>query len=152
MLERFMKTVYLDKKERVLAWFTPSRSVLVGTVMLVLLFVPIWPDFIYGRFALEPARRTLVHTEVAGTVAEVLADEGETVAPGAPLLRLRNLELESAAAQAGADMRNAFARATKAGLTYDNFGPADQERRQSAEKHRELAEETKRLDVISPIP
>ena len=26
MLERFMKTVYLDKKERVLAWFTPTRS------------------------------------------------------------------------------------------------------------------------------
>ena len=24
MLERFMKTVYLDKKERVIAWFTPS--------------------------------------------------------------------------------------------------------------------------------
>ena len=27
MLERFMKTVYLDKKERVLAWFTPTRLV-----------------------------------------------------------------------------------------------------------------------------
>ncbi len=152
MLERFMKTVYLDKKERVLAWFTPTRSVLVGVVLLILLFAPIWPDFIYGRFALEPLRRTLVHTEVAGTVAEVLADEGQRVAPGAPLLRLRNLELESAAAQAGADMRNASARATKASLTYENFGPADQERRQSTEKHRNLSEELMRLEVSSPIP
>ncbi len=152
MLERFMKTVYLDKKERVLAWFTPARSVLVGVVLLVLAFAPVWPDFIYGRFALEPARRILVHTEVAGTVAEVLADEGQTVAPGAPLLRLRNLELESASALAAADMRNASARATKASLTYQNFGPADQERRQSTEKHRNLAEEMKRLEVTSPIP
>ena len=30
MLERFMRTVYLDKKERVLAWFTPARVAGVG--------------------------------------------------------------------------------------------------------------------------
>ena len=152
MLERFMKTVYLDKKERVLAWFTPARSVLAGVVLLALLFAPVWPEFIDGRFALEPARRTLIHTEVPGPVAEVLADEGQTVAPGAPLLRLRNLEMESAAAQAGADMRNASARATQASLSYENFGPAEQERRQSTERHRNLAEEMKRLEVTSPIP
>ena len=152
MLERFMKTVYLDKKERVLAWFTPTRLVLVGVVLLVVLFAPIWPEFIEGRFALEPVRRTLIHTEVPGTVAEVLTDEGQTVAAGTPLLRLRNLELESASAQAGADMRNAGARATQASLNYENFGPAEQERRQSTEKHRNLAEEMKRLQISSPIP
>ena len=59
-----MKTVYLDKKERVLAWFTPARSALLGVVALALLFVPLWPDFVDGRFALEPVRRTLVHAEV----------------------------------------------------------------------------------------
>ena len=73
MLERFMKTVYLDKKERLFAWFTPLRSVLVGVALLALLFAPIWPEFVDGRFALEPVRRTLVHTEVPGTVAEVLS-------------------------------------------------------------------------------
>jgi multidrug resistance efflux pump len=119
---------------------------------LVLLFAPVWPEFIDGRFALEPVHRTLIHTEVPGTVAEVLADEGQTVAPDAPLLRLRNLEMESAAAQAGADMRNASARATQASLSYDNFGPAEQERRRSTERHRNLAEEMKRLEVTSPIP
>ena len=152
MLERFMKTLYLDKKERVLDWFTPARFAWVGAVLLAVLFLPVWPEFIGGRFALEPVRRTLVHTEVPGTVAEVLVDEGQTVAPGAPLLRLRNLEMESASAQAGADLRNASARATKAGLTYENFGPAEQERRQSAERNRNLAEELKRLEVVSPIP
>jgi len=152
MLERFMKTVYLDKKERLFAWFTPLRSVLVGVALLAVLLAPIWPEFVDGRFALEPVRRTLIHTEVPGTVAEVLVEEGQTVAPSAPLLRLRNLEMESASAQAGADLRNASARATQAGLNYENFGPAEQDRRQFAERHRNLAEEMKHLEVVSPIP
>ena len=139
MLERFMKTVYLDKKERVLAWFTPVRAVVLGVVALALLFAPLWPEFVDGRFALEPLRRTLVHTEVPGTVTEVLGDEGQPVAAGGPLLRLRNLELESAAAQAGADLRNASARAIQAGMSYENFGPAEHERQQSTVRQRSLA-------------
>lgn len=146
-----MKTVYLDKKERLFAWFTPLRSVLVGVALLALLVAPIWPEFVDGRFSLEPVRRTLVHTEVPGTVAEVLVDEGQTVAPGTPLLRLRNLEMESAAAQAGADMHNASARATQASMSYTNFGAAEYERQQSTERHRSFTEEIKHLEVTSPI-
>ena len=71
--------------------------------------------------------------------------------PARPCLRLRNLEMESAAAQAGADLRNASARATQASISYENFGPAEQERQQSTERHRNLAEEMKHLEVISPI-
>ncbi len=78
MLERFMKTVYLDKKERLFAWFTPVRAALVGVATLALLFVPLWPDFVDGRFALEPVRRTLVHTEVPGTVARSIRRRGTT--------------------------------------------------------------------------
>ena len=70
----------------------------------------------------SPHRRALIHTEVPGTVAEILADEGQPVAAGGALLRLRNLELESAAAQAGADMHNASARATQASMSYTNLG------------------------------
>jgi putative peptide zinc metalloprotease protein len=151
MLERFMKTVYLDKKERILAWFTPTRAVLVGMTVLALLFAPVWPDFVPGRFSLEPARRTLIHTEVPGTVAEVLTDEGQPVAAGEPLLRLRNLELESAGAQATADLHNASARATQASLSYTNFGPAERERQQSAERSRSFTQEMKHLEVTSPI-
>ncbi len=116
-----------------------------------MLFAPVWPEFVDGRFALEPVRRTLVHTEVPGTVTEVLADEGQTVAAGGPLLRLRNLELESAAAQAGADMRNASARATQASMNYENFGPAEHERQQSTVRQRSVTEEVKHLEVTSPI-
>lgn len=151
LLERFMKTVYLDKKERVLAWFTPARAALLGVVVVVLVFVPLWPEFVDGRFTLEPVRRTLVHADVSGTVAEVFAEEGQQVAAGASLLRLRNLELESAAAQAGADLRSASARATQAGMRYENFGPAEHERQQSTVRQRSAAEEIKHLDITSPI-
>ena len=135
-----MKTVYLDKKERIISWFTPARAALLGVAGLALLFAPLWPDFVDGRFALEPVRRT-IHTEVPGTVAEILADEGQPVAAGGALLRLRNLELESAAAQAGAEMHNASARATQASMSYTNFGPAEHERQQSTERHRSFTEE-----------
>jgi putative peptide zinc metalloprotease protein len=151
MLERFMKTVYLDKKERVLSWFTPVRATLLGVVVLVLLVIPIWPEFVDGRFALEPARRTLIHTEMPGTVTEVLADEGQTVAAGSPLLRLRNLELESGSAQAAAEMRNAAAKATQAGISYRNFGSAEHERIQSSERHRGFREQLRHLEITSPI-
>ena len=151
MLERFMKTVYLDKKERVFAWFTPARSALTGIAVLALLFTPLWPDFVDGRFALEPVRRTLVHTEAPGTVVEVLSDEGQAVAAGGPLLRLRNLELESAAASAGADLHNASARATQASMSYQNFGAAEHERQQLTARQRSIAEDVKHLEVTSPI-
>ena len=146
-----MKTVYLDKKERIVAWFTPFRAALLGVMVLVLLFAPVWPAFVSGRFVLEPVRRTLVHTEVPGTVTEVLAGEGQPVSAGESILRLRNLELESATALAGADLRNASARATQASLRYENFGPAERERQQSSERHRSFTEETKHLQVVSPI-
>ena len=151
MLERFMKTLYLDKKERIDAWFTPTRAGILGVAVLVLLFAPLWPEFVSGRFVLEPVRRTLVHTEVPGTVTEVLTAEGQTVSAGESILRLRNLELESATALAGADLRNASARATEASLRYNNFGPAEQERRQSSERQRSFTEETRHLQVVSPI-
>jgi putative peptide zinc metalloprotease protein len=151
MLERFMKTVYLDKKERLAAWFTPFRAALLGVALLALLFAPIWPAFVSGGFVLEPVRRTLIHTEVPGTVTEILTGEGQQVAAGESILRLRNLELESVTALAGADLHNASARATQASLRYENFGPAEHERQQSSERQRSFTEETRHLQVVSPI-
>ncbi|HEX3351309.1 MAG TPA: efflux RND transporter periplasmic adaptor subunit [Terriglobales bacterium] len=151
LLERFMKTVYLDKKERLLAWFTPARAALLGIAVVVIALTPVWPDFVDGRFTLEPVRRTLVRTEVPGTVTEIFTDEGQQVTGGGPLLRLRNLDLESAAAQAGSDMRIASARATQASMNYQNFGAAEHERQQSTVRQRSATEEVKLLDVTSPI-
>jgi multidrug resistance efflux pump len=86
-----------------------------------------------------------------GTVTEILSDEGQPVAAGGPVLRMRNLELESAAAQAGADLRSASARATQASMSYENLGPAEHERQQSSVRQRSASEELKHLEVRSPI-
>ena len=56
LLVAFMKTLYLDKKERAFKWFTPMRIGLVALGALIILLVPIWPDFVQGRFVLQAAQ------------------------------------------------------------------------------------------------
>ncbi len=150
-LGRFMKLVYLDKKERVRAWFTPARLAVASVLALILLFTPFWPDFVEGRFVLEPVRRAVIRTQVPGVVAETSVAEGQSVAEGTPLLRLRNLQLESAAAKAQADLRVATDRSTSASLRYAGFGVAERERQQAQEKSRTLTEELAQLQIASPI-
>jgi hypothetical protein len=59
-----MKTVYLDKKERLSAWLTPRRMAGLGAAVLLLLAVPLWPDFVEGKFVLEAAHRSMIRAEV----------------------------------------------------------------------------------------
>ena len=66
MLVRFMKMVYLDKRERVKAWLTTPRIAALSAVALIVLLLPIWPDFVSGRFVLEATRRAVVRAEVSG--------------------------------------------------------------------------------------
>jgi len=151
MLGRFMKTLYLDRRERVRAWFTPTRTAVVAAVLLVGLFLPLWRDGVDGRFVLEPYRRAVLRAQVPGMVAAVYVDEGQVVNAGAPLMRLRNLKLESEAAQTTADLRVASARATQAELHYAELGPARNERQRLAESSRQLAEQVSLLQINSPI-
>ena len=148
---RFMKVIYLDKKERARAWLTPARSTAIALGALLLLFLPIWPDNITGRLVVEPGQRAVVRAEVAGRVGRVFVEEGGTVSAGAPLVELRNLSLESEAARAKADLAVATARATQAELRYASFGPAERERQQLAERSRILNDEVAKLRVVSPL-
>ncbi|MFZ0285863.1 MAG: HlyD family efflux transporter periplasmic adaptor subunit [Terriglobales bacterium] len=150
-LVRFMKDVYLDKKDRLRAWFTPTRTIAVSAVALLLLLAPVWPDFVEGRFVIEPAQQAVIRAEVPGVVTQVLAAEGQSVTPGAVLLRLQNLELESAAAQAEAGLREASARAADAGLHYSDFGRAERVRQEMSQRYRTLADQVGHLQVASPI-
>ncbi len=150
-LVRFMKDVYLDKKDLWKQWFTPGRIAVVAAVALLLLLTPLWPDFVDGRFVLEPARRAVIRAEVPGVVAQVLAGENQPVTAGTALVRLHNLQLESAAAQAEAVFREASARATNASLHYSDFGRAEREREQTAERSRALADQLAHLQLASPI-
>jgi putative peptide zinc metalloprotease protein len=148
---RFMKDVYLDKKDRVRAWFTPARAVVCSCVAVVVLFTPVWPDFVSGQFVLEPAQRAVIRADVPGKVEQVLVAENQSVSAGTPLLRLRNLQLESEAAQTNAKLREASARAVQAGLRYSDFGRAEREREEQAERNRILQTELEHLQITSPI-
>jgi len=151
MLVRFMKTVYLDKRERVRAWLTLPRIAAVSVLTLLILFLPLWPDFIDGRFVLEPARRAVIRAQVPGTVTAVLAEEGQTVSAGQPLVELGNLPLQSAAAKADADWRLASAEAEHALLTYGSFGEAEFKRQEASERQRNLARPIALLHIDSLI-
>lgn len=150
-LVRFMNNVYLDKKDRLREWFTTTRIAVVSAVVLLLFLAPLWPDFVESRFVLEPARRAVIRAEVPGVVAQVMAAESQSVTSGAAIVRLRNLHLESAAAQAEASFREASARATNASLHYSDFGRAEREREETAERSRLLADQLTHLQLTSPI-
>jgi putative peptide zinc metalloprotease protein len=148
---RFMGLLYLDKKERVGNWLTPVRQVSLSAALLLLLFVPIWPDFQDASFVLEPRQHAVVHAAVQGTVAHVLVDEGQRVAAGQPILTLENLDLQSELARAQADLTVGSARATQSQLRYSGFGTAEHERDNLAKQEHYLTQRAGELEVDSPI-
>ena len=152
MLVRFMKIVYLDKRERVKAWLKGPRIAVLAGIALLVVLLPVWPDFVAGRFVLEPVHKASIHAEVAGRVTRVLAREGQSVAAGQPLVELSNLSLESAAAGAAADLHVASDQVNLALLRYGDFGPAESGRREMAERDQTLAGQMALLRVTSPIP
>jgi multidrug efflux pump subunit AcrA (membrane-fusion protein) len=146
-----MKMIYLDKKERVRAWFTPLRAVGVGAAAALILFVPIWPDFDHAQFVLVPYKAATLHATVPATVASVLVREGQQVEAGTEVARLRNLDIESQAAQAGQELQQATSRAMLAALRYTDFGAAEQERQHRAANNRAIESQLSELRVVSPI-
>ena len=150
LLVNFMKFLYLDKKERVRAWFTPLRLVMAG-LMVLLLFVPMWPEFVGSPFVLEPSQVAVLHAAVPGTVTDVYTEEGQRISAGKPILRMRNLDLASDAAATRAELQLASARALQAQLRYSGLGAAQQERRELEERDRLLGQKLANLEVLTPI-
>jgi len=150
-LVKFMKILYLDKKERARAWFTPVRIAITATAALLVLFLPLWPDFVQGQFVLFAGRTAVLHAEVPGSVTSVPIQEGQTVSPGITLAQLRNSDLESHAAKARQELTSATALATQAELRYVDVAEVEQERRHSAENDRLLRQELQQLSITSPI-
>lgn len=150
-LVNFMKLVYLDKKERVQQWMTPRNMAIAGAGLLLFVVLPWRRVGLEGRFILEPADRAVVRARVPGTVTAMFATEGQKVAAGEPLARLRNLALESEAAEANANSKVANARATKAQLTYVSFGASERERQRAEQRASLLQDEVRALDLRTPI-
>ena len=148
---RFMRAVYLDKKERLQGWLSPRRYLLIAAIVVLVVLAPIWRESTIARFSLEPAQRAIIRAAVPGTITAVYADEGQRVPAGVVLAKLENPPLESDAARAAADYSVAAARATRAQLQYADFGAAQREREHLAEKERNLHEQVALLQLRTPI-
>lgn len=150
-LWRFMRLLYLDKKDRVKAWFTPRHSVAFACLSLLVLLAPVWRETVEGRLVLEPVQRCVVRVWVPGTVMQTNVEEGQEVSAGTPLLRLRNLDMESEAATVAADLRLASARAFQAQVRYKDFATAERHREELTAHDRALQEKMNQLTVLSPV-
>jgi putative peptide zinc metalloprotease protein len=150
-LGNFMKFVYLDKKDRVRAWFTPSRTAVVAAIGLIALVLPLWHESVSGRFQLEPANKVVVRAVTPGIVTAVYAQEGNTVDVGAPLFQLRNVPLQSRLALSNANYEVATERANSAVLRFGNFGPMLRQRDISQATKLSLKAQADKLNLSSPI-
>ncbi|MBZ5646756.1 MAG: HlyD family efflux transporter periplasmic adaptor subunit [Acidobacteriia bacterium] len=149
---RFMKLVYLDKKDRVREWLRPgSHRAALAVAALVLLFAPVWRETVDGRFILEPSRRAVVRARVPGTVVAVRVAEGDSVQAGAPLVILRNLPLQSEAERVSSEAAMAKARTVEAQLRYADYGSAEARSRELGVREKLLHDQVTELTISSPI-
>ncbi len=148
-LGQFMKELYLDKKE----WLKQRQTPLMAgaAVILLLLVTPIRREYVEEPFVLEPVNRAVIRAEVPGEVDSVAVQEGQKVQAGEPIARMRDLDVESRAAEAEADFRVATSRASSAQLSYADFGRAEQRRLEATRINQVRQEELQKLTVNSPI-
>jgi len=150
-LLRFLRTVYLDKKDRVRSWLTVPSLMLAGGVLLILLFAPLLHETVTARFVLEPVQRTVVRSIVAGRVTEVLVTEGGTVIAGQPLVKMENTHL--ALARAGAEEQFALSgvRRIQTQLAHGDLSSVVSENVSAGTQQRIAAEETDQLTPRASI-
>jgi putative peptide zinc metalloprotease protein len=151
LLVNFMKFLYLDKKDRIRAWFTPQHTALALAVAGLLLAIPVWRESVAARFVLEPVNQAVVRAHVPGRLSQIYVQEGESVAKGTPLGTLSNLRLQSNLADAEARLLLASAEARDAGLHYQGYGTALVEKEQSAKQYGQLSEMNAALELRAPI-
>jgi putative peptide zinc metalloprotease protein len=151
LLVNFMKLVYLDKKERVVAWLTPQHSLALVAALAVFLGLPIRRESVSGTFFLEPTRWAVVRARIPGTVTHLDVREGQQVSAGESLATLTNLPLKSDFEHARARLLLASERANAASLHYADLGTAVKERDHLTTEFQQLSEMNSALQLSSPI-
>jgi putative peptide zinc metalloprotease protein len=148
---RFMRDFYLDKQQSVREWWSKPRKALGVAFVLLALFSPVWRETVTGRFFLEPEQRAVIRATVPGEVIEVFADEGVAIAAGAPVLKLRNANLEQDADSSQSDLRAAEAGVRQAQLDYANLGIARGEQTFQQKRNSAITQQIAALQLSSPI-
>jgi len=151
LLVNFMKFLYLDKKDRILAWFTPQHTAITAAALVLLLVIPVWKESIAGKFVLEPVNKAVVRAHVAGTVSKIYVREGEEVSQGGPLADLSNLPLQSGLDDAHAKLMLASAQAKEAALNYKGYGDALMEKQRSERQYGQASEMNSALELKAPL-
>src|SRR6266849_1998090 len=151
LLGNFMKFLYLDKKDFILAWFTPRHTAMAAGILGILMAIPAWKESVAGKFVLEPVNHAAVRAHVPGTISKIYVREGEQVSQGSSLATLTNLPLESNLNEAGTKLLLASAQAREAALNYQGYGNALMERERSKEQYGQMSAMNAALELKAPI-
>lgn len=151
LLVNFMKFVYLDKKDRIIAWFTPQHSAAMAAAVAVFVALPLWHDSVSGKFILEPVRSAVVRARVPGAVIQVDVQEGQQVSAGETLAMLQNIPLTSNFEGARSRFLMASDRANAASLHYSEYGSALKEKEDQAAQVHHYSQMNEALKLVSPI-
>ena len=151
LLVNFMNFLYLDKRDRIVAWFTPKHTAIAVGLSALLLAVPVWKESVAGKFVLDPVNKAVVRAHVSGTISQIFVGEGDAVSAGSPLATLSSLPLQSSLSDASARLQLASAQAKDAALNYQGYGGALQERERSAKQYGQASEMSAALEIKAPI-
>ena len=151
LLFRFLRTVYLDKRDRMWRLLVSGWAVGAVTMLLLLLFLPIWHETVNARFLLEPIRTETVRTLVPGRVTDVLIREGEQLRAGDPLLRMMNLHLESEHDAADRAFQTTGLERARTLLAHQNLTDVQQRHLQAGAEQSIANEETGQLIAHAPF-
>lgn len=97
------------------------------------------PIRVFGLGTIEAQVSSRIGFEVAGTLAEVLADHGDRVPAGAVLARLAPASQRARVAKAEAGVQSAEAQQGRVAAALDRAAAMAQQRRATAQRRRELA-------------
>lgn len=151
LLVNFMKFLYLDKRDRILAWFTPKHTAMAAGILGLLLAIPVWKESVVGKFVLEPVNQAVVRAHVPGAVSKIFVHEGQIVSKGSTLASLSNVPMQSGLDDAKARLVLASARAKEAALNYQGYGNALMEKERSSKEYGQISEMTAALELRAPI-
>jgi putative peptide zinc metalloprotease protein len=151
LLVNFMKFLYLDKRDRIVAWFTPRHTAMTAATLLLLLAIPVRRESVAGKFVLETVNQAVVRAHVPGTVTKIYVREGEMVPQGGLLAALSNLPVQGGLDDAHARLVLASAQAKEAALNYRGYGNALMEKQRSERQYGQASEMSNALELKAPL-